>query len=162
METEKKTPDKQPIKDDKVKKKKEKTNYFPFVILVVGIVAIAFWLANWFALDHYYCNVEQRGQFGDRFGMSTSLFGAFTIILLLYTIHLQRKEIDDGKKEFKQQNRTLRYQRFDNTFFNMINLHLEIIRGIPAGRQSFKDFIEGRGVVLHILCRRNSSVRTLR
>lgn len=108
--------------------------------LISGIAVIVFWIINWVVIGCMYSVVE-AGQFGDRFGATTSLFSGITIIGLLITIFLQRQEISEGKKEFKQQNRTLKYQRFDNTFFNMITLHNQIVETLPSRRESFTIFI---------------------
>ncbi len=108
--------------------------------LISGIVVIILWIINWVVIGCMY-EVDKAGQFGDRFGATTSLFSGITIIGLLITIFLQRQEISEGKKEFKQQNRTLKYQRFDNTFFNMISLHNQIVETIPSKRESFTIFI---------------------
>ncbi|MEQ1584943.1 MAG: putative phage abortive infection protein [Cyclobacteriaceae bacterium] len=116
----------------------------PDLIKIGGVAAsivIILWILNW-VLASCFLPIDEAGQFGDRFGASTSLFGGITIIGLLITIFLQRQEIHDGKKEFKQQNRTLKYQRFDNTFFNMITLHNQIIENLSAKRQSFSNFIK--------------------
>lgn len=127
-----------------IPRKKETTDKSPNLIKIGAITAsivIGLWLVNWIAVG-WVLPIDKGGQFGDRFGATTSLFGGITIIGLLLTIFLQRQEIVDGKKEFKQQNRTLRYQRFDNTFFNMITLHNQIVETLPNGRDSFKTFIE--------------------
>jgi hypothetical protein len=103
-------------------------NQSPNLIKIAGVTAIiviALWLINWFVVGYIF-GTDKAGQFGDRFGATTSLFGGITIIGLLLTIFLQRQEIQDGKKEFKHQNRTLRYQRFESTFFNMLQLHSQI------------------------------------
>jgi hypothetical protein len=108
---------------------------------VTALIVIGLWILNWIIVS-CFLSYEQGGQFGDRFGATTSLFGGITIIGLLITIFLQRHEIQEGKKEFKQQNKTLKYQRFDNTFFNMISLHNQIVETLPNGRRAFKSFIE--------------------
>jgi hypothetical protein len=133
--------------DSTPKEKRPKTDSFARVILWSAIGAFGFWLVNWLVLDFFFCTVEQRGQFGDRFGMSTSLFGAATIVLLLYTIHLQRKELADGKKEFKQQNRTLKYQKFDNTFFNMLSLQYDIMES-SGGMKYLTHFLNTNYIIM--------------
>lgn len=61
-------------------------------------------------------------------------------------LELQRRElrssIDEMKatrKEFEVQNKTLSIQRFENTFFNMVSLHNQIIESIHYGGQYQKD-----------------------
>lgn len=130
--------------DFKMKEKKNTTDdKSPDLIkigLIAALVVVVLWILNW-VLASCFLPIDKAGQFGDRFGATTSLFGGITIIGLLITIFLQRQEIQEGKKEFKQQNKTLKYQRFDNTFFNMITLHNQIVETLPNGRRAFKAFI---------------------
>lgn len=139
-------------------KKKKPQDNSPNLIKIGGVTAlivIALWILNWTFVS-CFLSYEEGGQFGDRFGATTSLFGGITIIGLLLTIFLQRQEILDGKKEFKQQNKTLRYQRFDNTFFNMITLHNQIVEALSKKRELFQIFIK-----TYIIQRDFSSLNTL-
>ncbi len=109
------------------------------LILKVAIVLFPMlWLANWALVKWYYsCSSESQGLFGDMFGASTSLFAGISVVLLIYTILLQKEEIADGREEFMKQNRTLSYQRFDNTFFNMLDLHHRILSNLTWKHESF-------------------------
>ena len=85
-----------------------------------------------------------RGVFGDMFGALTALFSGlafagiiFTILLQKEELELQRQELKLTRKEFELtrqefigQNVTLRKQRFENTFFNLLNYHTRIIEGL--------------------------------
>jgi hypothetical protein len=82
-----------------------------------------------------------RGAFGDKFGAINALFSGLAfaglIVTLLYQkeeLKLQREELADTRKElnaqrleFQEQNKTMRRQRFENTFFNMLSLQQEIV-----------------------------------
>jgi len=70
------------------------------------------------------------GVFGDMFGAVNALFSGFAFIGIIVSIRmqseeleLQRKELRETREEFSQQNKTLSLQRFENTFFQMIELH---------------------------------------
>lgn len=61
----------------------------------------------------------------------------FTIILQKKELSLQREELADTREELKgqklqleEQNKTLRIQRFENTFFNMMELQQQIVSGM--------------------------------
>ena len=83
-------------------------------------------------------------EFGDSAGATNGLFSALAFAGVIYAIFLQkdelslqrqelkntRKEIAGQKREFQMQNKTLKHQRFENTFFQMLNLHQEIVRGL--------------------------------
>ena len=45
---------------------------------------------------------------------------------------IQRKEQKLQRKEFIEQNTTLRFQRFENTFFNLVTLHHQIVDSIEG------------------------------
>lgn len=143
-----------------------------FILLSIGTFVFLVWFLlpqymNWVFKDDD--TFDMKGKFGDMYNVVTSLFSATTIILLVYTILQQRKDLafaaqalhkqqeelelnreelklnrDELKltrKEFKTQNKTLKYQRFEITLFNMINLHHEIVRGMIDQRVSFLRFI---------------------
>lgn len=75
--------------------------------------------------------IKGLGAFGDFFGGTTvGLFNLSSILLVLTAVIMQRKELEQTRNEFVQTNKTLIKQQFDNTFFNMINLHNEIVSGL--------------------------------
>lgn len=123
----------------------EKQSNKPKLSRIIPIVALIvfplLWGANWFFVKYYYaCSPESQGLFGDMFGASTSLFAGISVVLLIYTVVLQKEEIAEGRIEFKKQNRTLSYQRFDNTFFNMLELHHRILSNLAWKYESFAHY----------------------
>ncbi|MFW3380575.1 putative phage abortive infection protein [Aliarcobacter butzleri] len=82
--------------------------------------------------------IEELGQMGDFFGGTLNPILAFlSFCLLLITIKLQSKELKNSTEELAksslalaEQSKSLQLQNFENTFFNMINLHNEIIKNI--------------------------------
>lgn len=112
------------------------------MILYIALIAFPIiWLTNWILVKWYYsCSPESQGLFGDMFGASTSLFAGISVVLLIYTVLLQKEEIAEGRQEFKKQNRTLSYQRFDNTFFNMLDLHHRILSNLAWKQDSFAQY----------------------
>lgn len=109
-------------------------------IIVVGCV-LALWICSWWWISQHFQSYEERGTFGDMFGAVNALFSGLAfaglIVTLLYQkeeLALQREELkatrDEMKNqrmEFEEQNKTLKRQRFENTFFNMLSLQKEII-----------------------------------
>ncbi|MDG0768210.1 putative phage abortive infection protein [Bacillus halotolerans] len=80
----------------------------PFVILI---------FTNEFSLD----GIKSLGAFGDFFGGTTvGLFNLSSILLVLVAVIIQRKELKETRSQFQK-------QQIDNTFFNMINLHNQIV-----------------------------------
>lgn len=86
----------------------------------------------------------ERGTFGDQFGAVNALFSGLAFAGLIYTIILQRKDLKLQRRDLRQQrtemkaqtaqfekeNETLRIQRFENTFFNMLSQFQEIVNNI--------------------------------
>lgn len=87
---------------------------------------------------------EKRGQFGDMFGAVNALFSGLAFAGLIITLILQRRELSlqrdeleqtreelkNQREEFEKENETLRQQRFENLFYNMLNLQQEIVAGL--------------------------------
>ena len=69
---------------------------------------------------HLFFDIEHLAQFGDSFGLFTSLFTLIGIGLLFYSILIQREELKNMVKEAKT-------QRFDDKFFQMIGLLNDIV-----------------------------------
>lgn len=111
---------------------------FTFSLLLLGGIAI--WFFFWWFFTAILGNDVARG---GPFDALNSFFSALAFFVLIYTVNLQRQELElqrqelaETKEEFIQQNQTLRKQRFENTFFNMITLHHNIVEkiNIPVGR----------------------------
>ena len=92
-----------------------------------------------------------RGTFGDQFGAVNALFSGLAFAGLIYTIILQRrdlklqrndlklqreelaltrKEMEEQTAEFEKQNETMKRQRFESLFYNMLNLQQQIVDGL--------------------------------
>ncbi|UZH54868.1 putative phage abortive infection protein [Salinimicrobium tongyeongense] len=104
--------------------------------ILLGIVFIV-WIASLLGLNQLISDPERKGQFGDSFGAINSLFSGLALAGIIYTIYLQkkelslqRKELSDTREEFKTQNKTLSLQRFENTFFHLLELHHQIVNAI--------------------------------
>lgn len=135
-----------------------------FVIVVI----VAFVLAI-FVTSMYFYNFNGNlsssngdwGTFGDFVGGSLNpIFAFLGLIALLLTIILQSKELQNSTNELarstsalKKQGELLDKQNFENTFFQMVKLHNDIINAIDLrkrsnnellaqGRDCFKKFYE--------------------
>lgn len=79
-----------------------------------------------------------RGTFGDMFGFANAVFTGLSIVGLLYTILLQRKDINIQRDELSKQNEVTYIQNFESTFFQMIALYNNFLenltRGVTKGR----------------------------
>lgn len=115
---------------------------------------------------------EAKGLFGDSFGAVNALVSALAfagVIVSLYfqrkdlklqrqdlllqrqELELTRKEMEEQTAEFEKQNETLKIQRFENTFFNMLSQFQEVVSSLSIkfsrggeyyeviGRETFKE-----------------------
>lgn len=118
-----------------------------FLIWVLGGLA-----TNWFAVNYFEVgdNDNAPALFGDSFGAVNALISAIafagmivTFRLQKYELSLQREELSAQRKEFNQQNATLKLQRFENTFFNMLELQQQIVDGLTLEYKASSLFRSG-------------------
>lgn len=143
---------------------KESVTEIVFGILLILFIILAWW-GSWAWIDNNIIsndkelsNISAAGAFGDKFGAINSIFSGlafggiiFTILLQKKELRLQREELRDTRKVFITQNETLEKQKFENTFFQMLNLFhsiinsLEVNNGIKGvthkGRDCFQYFV---------------------
>jgi hypothetical protein len=134
----------------------------PTEIFILSVILILLlWTANELLLTS-----KTAGETGDKFGMVNSLFSGLAFATLIYTILLQRQDIQNQqiqlkqneaalekqsksidlqtrqlrdqkheleltRQEFDKQNETLKLQRFENTFFNLLNNLINTPKIIP-------------------------------
>ncbi|MDK8188795.1 putative phage abortive infection protein [Paenibacillus sp. UMB7766-LJ446] len=121
-------------------------------LLNVFIAVFIAWFVYGAALFFY----KDRGEFGDMFGSINTIFSGFAFGGIIYTIYqqraefrlqreelrLQREEVAKTNQAMTEQIKAANIQRFESTFFNMINLHNEIVKGVAfndhEGRLAFE------------------------
>lgn len=128
--------------------------------------------------DEIYAKVptlETLSLFGDSFGSINTFISSFALIGVIWSVIMQKKELQlqreelrktteelhSQKEEFEQQNKTARYQRFDNTFFQLLNNQREKIQDLHISFTNLHEvFIsedekyDGRDVFKNILFHR--------
>jgi len=119
--------------------KKEESKENDFWIYTIGVIAVISIIGLWYFTYYVLKDLkpEDRGTLGDMFGTVNALFSGLAFAGIIFTILLQRKELRYQRDELKEtrtefiiQNKTLKNQRFENTFFNLLSLHHQIIEGI--------------------------------
>ena len=127
------------------------------VWLMFGGVILLF-LLN-FSMVFFVPGENTRGTFGDQFGAVNALFSGLAFTGLIYTIILQRKdleiqrhdlklqreeialnrkEMEEQTAEFEKQNETLKIQRFENTFFNMLSQFQEVVNNLNVRYRKYR------------------------
>ncbi|MBK5722084.1 putative phage abortive infection protein [Dysgonomonas sp. Marseille-P4677] len=139
---------------------KIKKDYSISITIIVAIcICLSIWLGgmlltHWYANEYFkVSNLEDNKEalFGDSFGAVNALVSAFAFAGVIVAIVLQRKELrlqrEDlelqreelknttlelklQREQFEIQNRTLLLQRFENTFFQMLSLHQELVNNL--------------------------------
>lgn len=134
------------------------------VWVMFGGVIILF-LLN-FSMVFFVPGENTRGTFGDQFGAVNALFSGLAFAGLIYTIVLQRRdlelqrhdlklqrdelaltrqEMEEQTAEFEKQNETLRIQRFENTFFNMLSQFQEVVNNLTVMVTTSSGIYESKG-----------------
>ena len=137
----------------KDKQNKEETKFPLWIWIIVAIIGvIALWLLSWWGISEFIDEPINRGTFGDMFGAVNALFSGLAfaglIVTLLYQkeeLQLQREELAETRKElnaqkleFQEQNKTMKRQRFENTFFNMLSLQQEIVSNLSYEEEQWQ------------------------
>lgn len=128
---------------DKLNNEETKSRLWIWIIIaIIGVIAL--WGLSWILIDKYIDSSTDQGTFGDKFGAVNALFSGLAfaglIVTLLYQkeeLKLQREELAQTREElkgqreeFEEQNKTMKRQRFENTFFNMLSLQQEIVANL--------------------------------
>lgn len=109
------------------------------LLLCLGISVFGIWLSYIYVgkLSVGSDVMTARGVFGDSWGGVNAIISAFafagvivTLFLQNRDLNLQRKEMARQREEFEKENETLKQQRFENLFYNMLNLQQEIVAGL--------------------------------
>ena len=109
------------------------------LLVCLGISFLGMWLSYDYVAnqDEVTDVLNARGVFGDSWGGVNAIISAFafagvivTLFLQNRDLNLQRKEMARQREEFEKENETLKYQRFENLFYNMLNLQQEIVAGL--------------------------------
>lgn len=113
----------------------EKDTNIIIIAIIVSVIIILLWLSSYYFLKDF--PEKERGTIGDMFGSVNSLFSGLALAGIILTILLQKKELKfqreelkQTRKEFEIQNETLKIQRFENTFFSLLNQHHQIVNTI--------------------------------
>lgn len=103
-------------------------NYFKEIILIFSFAVIAltlfsYYINNSFSFS-YDLATDKLGQFGDFIGGFLGTVLTMVATYYIYkTYHSQKDELDNQKKLINQ-------QQFESTFFNLLNIHIDIKKNL--------------------------------
>lgn len=95
---------------------------------------------------------SEKGLFGDSFGALNSFFSAFALLGVYFTVRMQRQQIQMQRDEIHNQNLEIgknkelrRIEQFENSFFNLLNQHNELLNSIGYIGKRYEEDKEKRG-----------------
>ena len=121
---------------------------FLVALLICGIYGLMIVSLTWPVSD---VSVATAALFGDSFGVLAAFFSGLAFLTMAVALvfqkqdlvlqrdelkltrkelSLQRDELKQTRQEFQAQNKVLRKQSFESTFFQMVRLHHDIVRDI--------------------------------
>lgn len=118
---------------------------------VLWLIALLLVISLIWAISGYFLYGEkERGTFGDMFGAVNALFSGLAFATLIYTTWMQREElalqreeltstrneITEQRRQMEQQSSTFELQRFESTFFALLELHGQIVSSMDITRSS--------------------------
>ena len=126
----------------------KKVSWWPLWLTFAVIIFL--WGVSIIVLCWLFPDIGIRGQFGDTFGAVNALFAGLAFAGIIFAIILQKKELELQRQELKEtrneirgqkeqlqaQDLTLQKQNFENSFFQLLSFHNEIVNSleIPSGR----------------------------
>ncbi|MFV0500647.1 MAG: hypothetical protein ACK5MH_03520 [Bacteroidales bacterium] len=125
--------------------KKEKNIVLIISVFVITLIVFAL---GWYLFELKYPS-KQNPDFPDKFAAISALFTGLafagvicTIILQSRELKLQRQELEDTREELKgqkeaaqKQNELLERQRFENTFFNLLQNLSSFMESFEGGNE---------------------------
>ena len=148
------------------------------VIFLIIITILNFQYIGILFIDEIYGKyptLNKLSAFGDSFGSINTFISSFALIGVIWSVIMQKKELQlqreelrktteelhSQKEEFEQQNKTARYHRFDNTFFQLLNNQREKIQDLHISFTNLHEVFvsedekyDGRDVFKNILFHR--------
>ncbi|MEJ9232235.1 hypothetical protein LAV79_22820 [Peribacillus butanolivorans] len=133
-------------------KKMKKESFIILVGAIIAGVAITVPFLIMYITKHNFklSSFDELGVVGDFFGgttvgllsLSSIIFVTAAIIMQKEELELQRIEVRKTREEYEITNRTMKRQQFETTFFNMINLHHNILNEIKIDNSKGRDAIQ--------------------
>lgn len=120
----------------------EKVRWWPFWLILLFVVSSWFvFVMEWFP---WWTEKNGRGTFGDSFGVVNALFSGLAFAGVICAILLQKKELELQRAEIREQKETLQKQNFESSFFQLLNMHSEIVNSmVIRGPTQFETTVHG-------------------
>ena len=129
-----------------------KIRWWPFWLILLFVVI--FWclsLIEWFP----WWVTNERGQFGDSFGVVNALFSGLAFAGVICAILLQKRELKLQREAINEQKKTLQKQNFESSFFQLLGLHNDIVNSMEiqdracSGRECFGHLLNHLQIMIY-------------
>ena len=154
-------------------------------MLILSAIVIGLWLGYPLVISYCIPVLGERGQFGDMFGAVNALFAGLAFAGVIWAIILQknelslqreelklqrdeltqtREEIKGQKEQLHAQDQTLKKQNFENSFFQLLNFHNNIVSSLYIRGEGSSAGYDGRGCFAkfhHVLCMKYQCVKDI-
>jgi hypothetical protein len=121
-----------------------KSYWFAYIVFLCVLIIWAsgpFWM-KWAYENPYNKFVDNLGQFGDVFGYLNAAFSGLAFAGIIVTIVLQSRDLRDtrsvaekSQKELERQAQAMTLQAFEQTFFQLVGLHNDILSAMQFGNE---------------------------
>lgn len=132
---------------------------FPKTLGLIGAVcvaytsAVAYYIHDTFKPVSLEKSLDSWGQVGDYFGgMLNPFFGLITVILVIYSIHVQRTEFQQSTRALDASNTATIRSSFESSLFAWLGNYRDLLQQIKV------DDIDGRNAINHLV---NTRLTTL-
>ncbi len=109
--------------------------YFAILFALIGVAGIflPYNILNNREVGKYIIKTLPYNELGDFIGGITAPFLALSAFILLFlTYRTQKIELHENRMILQKQNETFKKQQFETTFFNMLNLHHQIVNSMDV------------------------------
>jgi len=130
-----------------------------YFAVAISVLVITIWALTWTLTDLFFCELGEKGTFGDMFGSVNALFSGLAFVGVIVAILLQRvelklqreelvqtrEELRGQKEQLARQNKTMELQKFESSFFQLLSFHhklLDAIKYTPQNRE-----LKGAGAI---------------
>ncbi|MGY5820849.1 putative phage abortive infection protein [Vibrio diabolicus] len=127
---------------------------FKKLVPLVGVLAVIFAAVVcrlYFRMfsGEFSTNQSDWGDFGSYIGGTVgALFASLSFLALLYTVYLQREELttaikalQDGAESQQKQAKNYEAQKFETTFYSLLELHNDAVRSLELNSNDFSGYI---------------------
>ncbi len=97
--------------------------------LLLLFIVIFIILTLWMLPKYYFITWKKisEGNIADYYTAIGALFSGLSIPFIIYTLFQQQKEIQKQDENYQNQRKLDEVKRFENTFFQLVNLHNDIV-----------------------------------